>query len=152
MHAQYRGWRKAALDHLGVGLLDVLGQDLVQPPLADARDQMYADDAAVALEGPGPDACERDVVDPVVQPVLDADRAASSLHQPSVPFGLQLADLPYDVGTRDGRDVSTIALAVALDPHRDVAVPAAVRPFDYRGAPRRAASCRHAESSRRCSR
>jgi hypothetical protein len=50
---------------------DVLGVELVEPPLAQARDQVEPDDALIALVGLGTSFLTNDVLEPVVQVVAD---------------------------------------------------------------------------------
>ena len=76
VHPQHRRGGEALVEQLLVGLLEVLGLQLVEASLADVRVEVHPDHRAVGVERSCPHPHRGDVVGPVVEPLVDEHRPA----------------------------------------------------------------------------
>ena len=76
MHPQHGRGGEALVEQLLVGLLEVLGLQLVEATLADVRVEVHPDHRAIGVEGAGTHSDRGDVVGPVVEPFVDEHRLA----------------------------------------------------------------------------
>ena len=113
----------------------MLWPQLLQPMLAEARDEMRANRGAVALVGALPDERSGDVLQPVVQPGLDSPPLGRLANPTAVAVALQLRDPVDDHCFRSGHDVASVDSAVVFEPYGHSAVPVAVLALVYRRAP-----------------
>jgi hypothetical protein len=113
--------------------------------VSEGRDDARVDLAAVALQRRRPDLADGDRVKPVAEPVGERRGAAGSLDHATVALLLEGPHLADDLSSLGRRDVPTVSLPLALEAHRDVAVPPpggvlvdgalAVRRSAHRGPP-----------------
>lgn len=122
------GRRRQALgEELAVAGLQVLGLEPVQAVVAQVRHEVERDVRAVALVGPGSQPGHRDRLQPVGEPLLERRGPTVRQHDARVPDLLEGPHFSGNVRTAHASDVTAVALPVALEAHRHVAVPAAVR-------------------------
>ncbi|MDQ7805829.1 hypothetical protein Q5425_18950 [Amycolatopsis sp. A133] len=103
----------------------MLWLDLVDAMRTQVRNQVPVHRGPVRVPGLVPDRRERDVVEPVSQPLLDRPRVAGLPDLARVALLFQRADGFDDLCFGLAFDVSSVRLAVVTDSHGDAAVSAA---------------------------